>query len=444
MDVPETRYAKTPDGLSIAYWVLGDGPVDLMYVFGLMGNLEVMWEQPLVTSFFRELASSSRVILHDRRATGLSDRATSLPSLETQVDDMWTVLDAAASHSTVILGVQWGTFAAAMFASPHPDRARSLILFSAHARTRWAPDYPWGVNDELRAHEISIASDAWGTDAHATFVLEFDAPSLIGDRDLVHWYAKMHRHWAAPSAAAAFTEDFYDLDIRHVLPSIRVPALVLARGWKDPGEDAYVAGLIPGASLLRFPGNARQPWIGDRGGIVDAIDDFVGVERARADTDRVLATVLFTDIVGSTERAAELGDREWRELVERHHQSVRELLGRFRGVEVDTAGDGFFATFDGPARAVRCAQRIIEAVKLLGIEVRAGLHTGEVEVDGNSVRGIAVHIGARVGAEAGPSELLVSQTVKDLVAGSGLSFEDAGEHELKGVPDRWRLYRVVS
>jgi class 3 adenylate cyclase len=241
-----------------------------------------------------------------------------------------------------------------------------------------------------------------------------------------------------------FTEHFYDLDIRNVLPTIRVPALVLAREWKDPDEDAHIASLIPGATLIRFPGEGRQAWIGDRGEIVDAIHDFAGVERARTETHRVLATVLFTDIVASTEKAAELGDRKWSELAHRHHGAVRGLLGRYRGTEIDTAGDGFVATFDGPARAVRCAQAAVEAAKPLGIEIRAGVHTGEIELDGGDIRGIAVHIGARVGALAGPSEVLVSSTVKDLVAGSGLSFADAGEHELKGVPDRWRLYRVVS
>ncbi len=452
MDAPETRYARTLDGLSLAYWEIGDGPVDLLYLSGFMGNLEVMWEQPLLASFFGKLASSTRLIYHDRRATGLSDRATSLPSLETQIDDIRTVLDTAASQSTVILGVGWGTYAAALFASTHPNRTRALILLAGHARTAWAPDYPWGFTEDVRARDVAMASATWGTEAYAAFILAIETPSMVGDREFVRWYAKLNRHWVAPSAAAAFAEHFYELDIRHVLPTIRVPTLVIAREWGDPEEDEYVSGLIPDSRLLRLPTRDRtsvtaiggaMAWVGDQDGIVEAVQDFAGVARAPVEADRALATVLFTDIVASTDRAAELGDRAWAALLEDHHRRVRALLTRHRGREHNTTGDGFFASFDGPARGIRCALEIVDAVKELGIEIRAGLHTGEVETIDRNVGGIAVATAARIAATAQPSEILVSQTVKDLVAGSGLVFEDAGEHELKGVPDRWRLYRAT-
>jgi class 3 adenylate cyclase len=444
VEVPKTRYARTVDGISIAYSVLGEGPIDMLWVSGFQGNLEVMWEQPLVVAFFVKLASFSRVIFHDRRATGLSDRATALPDLETRVDDIRTVLDAAASPSTVILGSGEGVHAAALFASTFPRRTRALVLYAASARGMPAPDYPWGLSEDERAHDTRLAEDAWGTEAYAASVMAEEAPSTVGDRAFVRWYAKVMRHWVSPSSAAELTRIFYETDIRSVLPTVRVPTLVLCRAWTDSDEDEYVASLVPDASLVRLTGEDTSIIVADPNDVADAIRNFIGLERPPEELDRVLRTVMFTDIVGSTQQVAELGDRGWGELVERHHATVRAMLARYRGTEVDTAGDGFFATFDGPARALRCAQSIIETVRPLGIEVRVGLHTGEVETIAGTVGGLAVVIGARVGAIARASEVLATSTVKDLTAGSGLVFEDAGEHELKGVPDRWHLYRVVN
>lgn len=442
--IPETRYAKAPDRISIAYQTLGDGPVDLLWIVGFHGNLEVMWEQPLVVAFFSSLASFARVIFHDRRATGLSDRATSLPDLETQVDDIRTVLDAAGSPSTVILGSGEGVYAAALAASTYPKRTRALVLYAASARVTPAPDYPWGYSEAERSHDLRFAEDAWGTEAYATSTMAEDAPSMVGDRAFARWYAKVMRHWVSPSSAAELMRIFYETDIRSVLPTIRVPTLVVSREWKDFEEDKYVASLVPGAQFVRLPGEDTVLYIADHGELADAIRDFVGLERPREELDTVLRTVLFTDMVGSTERAAALGDRAWKGLVERYHAVERVQLRRFRGVEVDRAGDGLFATFEGPAGAVRCAQAIGASVLELGIRIRAGVHTGEVQIIDDKVGGIAVHIGARIAGLAEPSEVLVSQTVKDLVAGSGLALEDRGEHELKGVPGKWRLYAVVQ
>jgi class 3 adenylate cyclase/alpha-beta hydrolase superfamily lysophospholipase len=446
-DVPETRYARTPGGLSIAYWVVGDGPTDLLWLTGFMGNLEVMWEQPLVASFFSRLAASGyRVIYHDHRATGLSDRTTSLPDLETQVDDIRTVLDAATSWSTVVAGNGWGIAPAALFASTFPDRVRSLVLHAASGRMARAPDYPWGIDEDEYLRDFRMAEEAWGTKAYAAYVLSSVAPSMVNDRAFVDWYAKMMRHWATPSSAAALTRQYYELDVRSVLPTIRVPTLVLSRHWKDPEEDDYVAGLISGAKHLRLPGGDWMPFTGDQDAVIDAIRTFLGPEPVRSTDERstLLQAILFTDIVDSTELISRLGDRAWKDLLERHHALVRQQLARFRGVEVDTAGDGFYANFDGPARAVRCAVAIATEVTSLDIRIRAGVHAGECEVIDGKCGGLAVSLGARVASMAGPGEVLVSQTVKDLVAGSGLTFEDAGEHELKGVPDRWRLYRLVT
>ncbi len=444
MEIPETRYAKTVDGVHIAYQVLGDGPVDCLWLDGARGNLEVMWEQPLVADFFTKLATRCRVIRLDMRGTGLSDRGERPPNLETQMEDARTVLDVAGSQRTAIVGHGWGCAAAGLFASTFPRRTTALILASGQARNRWAPDYPWGFTEEVWTHSLQMIESGWGTEGYAAMVLSLSAPSLLGDREYIRWEAKMQRHWVGPTAATVLEQQFWDSDVHDVLRSLQVPTLVLAREWEGPEEDDYVAGLIPNARLVRLPGQDWMMWVGDQDAVVTAIHGFLEAEPPRRESDTVLATVLFTDIVGSTQKAAELGDRAWRELLERHHSVVRAVLARFRGNEVDTAGDGFLATFDGPARAIRCAQEIRSALIPLGLEVRVGLHTGECETIDGKVGGIAVHIGARIGALAGPSDVLVSSTVKDITAGSGLVFEDAGEHELKGVPDRWHLYRVVS
>ncbi|MEO8229869.1 MAG: adenylate/guanylate cyclase domain-containing protein [Chloroflexota bacterium] len=442
--IPDTRYARTADATNIAYQVLGDGPVDLLWLDGARGNLEVMWEQPLVAEFFTKLATQCRVIRIDMRGTGLSDRGEQPPNLETQMDDARSVLDVIGSQRTAIAGHGWGCAAASMFASTFPRRTTALVLASAQARNRWAPYYPWGFTEEVLNQSLRMVESGWGTEGHAAWVLSLSAPSMLDDRAYVRWEAKVQRHWVGPRAAAVLERQFWDSDVRDVLRTLQVPTLVVAREWDDPEEDEYVAGLIPNARLVRLPGRDWTVWVGDQDAVVTAIHRFLEARPPTRESDAVLATVLFTDIVDSTHKAAQIGDRAWRDLVEHHHLIVRALLQQYRGVEVDTAGDGFFATFDGPARAIRCAGAIVEQVRRLGIEVRAGLHTGECETIDGKIGGITVNIGARVGAAAGPSEVVVSQTVKDLVAGSGLAFEDRGERELRGVPEQWRLFRVVG
>lgn len=442
MDLPETSYARTPDGVSIAYQVIGEGSVDLLWIPGYQGNLEVMWEQPLVATFFAKLAAFARVIIHDRRATGLSDRATSLPDLETRVDDAWTVLDAAGSRSTVIFGSGEGAHTAALFAATHPKRTRALVLYGASGRITRAPDYEWGVSEQERAHELQMVRDAWGTEAFASITVAEEAPSKVGDREFVRWFAKMMRHWVSPSSAAELVRIYYDTDIRAILPTIERPTLVLAGAWDEGEADKYVAKSIPGARFHRLPGQDAITFL-DHGDLIETIRDFIGVESRPPERETMLRSLLFVDIVGSTEHAARVGDRAWRDDLERFRSVVREQVRRLGGTEVDTAGDGFFAAFEGPAAVVRCAREIVDGVRALGFEVRAGVHTGQVESIEGKVGGIAAHVAARICSLAGASEIFVSRTVKDLVAGSGLRFEDAGEHELKGIPDRWQLFRWI-
>ena len=447
---PETRYTKTSDGVHIAYQVVGDGPIDIAFVMGWMTNVEALWEEPALAKFLGRLASVSRLIVFDKRGVGLSDRVpeSALPTLETRMDDVRAVMEAAGSDRAVVFGVSEGGPLSLLFAATYPERTMALILFGTMARFAWAPDFPWGVTEERLRDEIEGIDRSWGTEGYASNALRaWAAPGSADDPQLVSWLASYTRRAASPGAAIALERMNYDMDVRHVLGAIHVPTLVLARnGDLDFPIDAtrQMAGQIQGAKLAEFPGDDHFFWIGDQDALLDEIERFlIGVRDEEAELDRVLATVLFTDIVGSTERAAGLGDRRWHEVLEAHHERIRSLLGRFRGREVDTAGDGFFTTFDGPIRAVRCAVAATEAVKDLGLEIRAGLHTGEVELSDEGVRGIAVNIGARVAALAEASEVLVSSTVKDLVAGSALRFEDFGEHVLKGVPDMWRLYRVV-
>jgi class 3 adenylate cyclase len=445
MDVPQTRYAKTSDGVSIAYQVLGDGPPDLVWITGWTGGLEVMWEKMEVARFFSKVASFSRLIRHDMRGTGLSDRDVGLPDLETRAADLLAVLDAIDSSRVVMAGSGSGTSLCALFAATYPERTESVILYIPEARTVAAPDWPWGVTPEEAEDDIRTTEEIWGTEEEAARFIAQDIPSFAGDQAWIAWYGKLMRHWVSPRAATELVRRSSEVDVRAVLPTIHVPTLAISRDGFDADwrtEGARVASMIPGARLVSLPGQDAMPWVGDTDPLLHAIETFLGVERPHVRIDRMLTTVLFTDIVGSTSTVATLGDLSWSETLVAHHERVRNEIARFDGREVETAGDGFFATFDGPARAVRCAQAIVEAVGDLGIEIRAGVHTGEVDTSGGKIVGIAVHIGARVAALAGPSEILVSQTVKDLVAGSGLVFEDAGEHELKGVPDTWRLYSV--
>ena len=449
MDIPETRYADS-DGVSVAYQVFGDGPFDLVWVPGYVSNVEYTWQYPPMARFARRLGSFARVIAFDKRGTGLSDRVSPdyMPDLEVRMDDVRAVMDAAGSERAVLYGVSEGGPMSILFAATHPERTIALILSGVSPRYAWAPDYPGGLEDEGNDAYLEDVRTRWGTREMAADELEaWVAPSLASDPATIEWFATFMRMGASPGSAIANQRMCYEIDVRDILPAIQVPTLVITRegdkGIAAPGSD--MTDRITGSKLVVLSGDDHFPWFGDTDAELAAMQAFVSVvRREEIELNRVLATVLFTDIVGSTDKAAELGDKGWKELLERHNAAVRALIGRYRGAEINTTGDGFLATFDGPARGVKCAQSIVEAVRSLGLEVRAGLHTGEVEtIDGNA-GGIAVHIGARVGAMAGSSEVLVSSTVKDLVAGSGLTFEDAGEHELKGVPDRWHLYRVVG
>jgi pimeloyl-ACP methyl ester carboxylesterase len=440
---PDTRYAKAPDGTSIAYQVVGEGPGDLVYASGIWSNLELMWEEPTWARFLERLASFSRLILFDMRGVGLSDRGPEPPSIELQRDDIEAVLAAAGSDATVVFGGARAASMAMLFAATHPDRTKALVLYAPVAKTVSAPDFPHGKSPQDQAAFVERFVQEVGTARN----LDLQAPSVADDDRFVAWWARFERLVASPSAYEELARIFTDVDVRRVLPAIHVPTLVLHRRGDrivSEGQAAYVAEQIEGARLVELDGADHLPFIGDGDAIVDEVEEFVTGSRPVPEVDRILATVLFTDIVGSTERQAVLGDRGWKELVEQHHAAVRAELTRFRGLEQDTAGDGFYVRFDGPARAIHCAEEIVRAVRSLGIEVRAGLHAGECELVEGKCSGLAVSIGARVMAHAGPSEIWVSQTVKDLTAGSGLVFEDTGEHELKGVPDRWRLYRVVA
>jgi class 3 adenylate cyclase len=442
MESPQTRYAKSQDGTSIAYQVVGDGPVDLMMTSGALGNVEFLWEIPAVASFLDQFAAISRLINYDRRGTGLSDRPSGSMTMETGLDDMLAVLDAVGSEHAALMGFMDSGAAAALLAAQNPRRISAFVWYLPTPRCASAADYPWGATEEEFLREFKATEDGWGSDTVVTAYFERNNPSLAADFGLAGQLAKAMRLTASPTMALADMRTWYETDVRHVLPSIAVPTLVIDREGTAPEEGAYTASLIPGCKRVILPGADALPFLGDAASVVDAVREFLGVSRPVLELDRILATVLFTDVVGSTDKACEVGDACWKELLVKHNAAVRALLARYRGTEVKMTGDGFLATFDGPARAVRCAQGICEAVRPLGLEVRAGCHTGEIELMGDDVGGIAVHIGARVGALAGPSEVLVSSTVKDLVAGSGLAFTDRGERELKGVPGTWRLYAV--
>jgi pimeloyl-ACP methyl ester carboxylesterase len=441
--IPETRYTKSGD-VNIAYQVVGDGPLDLVLVHGWVQSFDGSWEIEPIARFYRRLASFSRLILFDKRGTGLSDRVPpdNLPTLETRMDDMRAVMDAVGAERTAVLGHSEGGSMCALFAATYPERTQALVMSGSAARTRWAPDYPIGATDEAIDELERLVLDHWGVDAIRT-LLEQMAPSIADDEELVQAHTRAALRAASPAAAAALTRMSAMIDVRHVLTAIRVPTLVMHRADEILADASrYVGQRIPGAKVVELPGNEHMPWLGDQDGPLDEIEEFLTGVRPHPALDRVLATVLFTDIVGSTQLAADLGDRRWRELLENHNTLVRSELGRFRGRELSTAGDGFLATFDGPARAIACAASIRDQVRRLGLEIRAGLHTGELELAGSEIRGIAVHTGARVAGIAGSGEVLVSSTVKDLVAGSGLEFADRGMHELKGVPGEWRLYAV--
>jgi pimeloyl-ACP methyl ester carboxylesterase len=437
---PETRYARSGE-VNIAYQVVGEGPRDLVLVPGWLSNIEVFWEEPSLARFLGRLASFSRLILFDKRGTGLSDRLGDLPSLEVRMDDVRAVMDAVGSERAALYGFSEGGTMCAMFAATHPSRTTALIMNGSYARRIQAPDYPWGMRSDQIAAYLQRVEREWG----GPFGITERCPSMADDPRFRQWWARFLRMSASPRAAAALAAMNMENDIRHLLPTIRVPTLLLHSVHDrtvDFASGRYLAQHIPGAKLVELSGPDHVPYLSDAEVIAGEIEEFLTGARQQAEPDRVLATVLFTDIVAGTERAAALGDRRWRDLLNSYYTLVRGELVRHRGREIDTAGDGFLTAFDGPARAVRCASAIVAGVRSLGIEVRAGLHTGECEVIGDKVGGIAVHIGARVAALAGPNEVLVSSTVKDLVAGSGLGFRDRGVQPLKGVPGEWRLFAV--
>jgi pimeloyl-ACP methyl ester carboxylesterase len=442
--IPETRYAMSGD-LHIAYQIVGDGPLDLVWVQGWVSNVEAMWDVRPMARFVERLASFSRVILFDKRGTGLSDPVSEkgLPSLEVRMDDLRAVLDSVGSERTALLGHSEGGNMCVLFAATYPERTLSLVTFSVYATRVWSPDYPWAPTPKEREAWLRDVERTWGRPESIVDL----APSLVHDPTLLEQAARYWRLSASPLAAVALGKMNTQIDVRALLPTIRVPTLVMHRtGDRDINveEGRYIASRIPGAKFVELPGTDHFMWTEDADSVLDEIEEFLTGARPAHETDRVLATVLFSDIVGSTERAARLGDRRWRTVLDDFYGEVRRELARFRGREVDTAGDGFLATFDGPARAIGCALAIRDGVGPLGLDVRSGLHTGEVELAGEDVRGIAVHIGARVAAEAEPGEVLVTRTVKDLVAGSGIGFEDRGIRSLKGVPDDWQLFRAMG
>jgi pimeloyl-ACP methyl ester carboxylesterase len=433
---PETRYAKSGD-VHIAYQVFGDGPINLVIAPFFVSNVEHFWDEPDASRWLLRVGSFARVVMFDKRGTGMSDRVAEMPGLDLRMDDLRAVMDAAGMEQAAILGLSEGGSLAALFAATYPNRCRALILYGAFARfSSWFP------TEEAFAQFLGYVDQAWGTGGAVPFFV----PSRAGDPAFQRWFARFERLGASPASLTAYMRMNSQIDISDILPTIRVPTLVIHRTQDvtiNVEGGRYLAKHIPGARYLELPGSDHPPMAGDNAAeIADAIQEFLTGARAPVQVDRVLATVLFTDIVGSTEKAAMLGDRRWRDLLDRHHATIRSNLVRFRGHEIKTTGDGILATFDGPARGVRCAWAITEEIRPLGIEVRAGLHTGECEMMGDDVGGIAVHIGARVASLAGAGEVLVSSTVRDLVAGSGLRFGDRGKQSLKGVPGEWGIFAV--
>ena len=443
--IPDTRYARNDD-VHLAYQVWGEGDRDLVLVPGFISHVEVEWSHPAAAHFLERLGSFARVISFDRRGTGLSDpvTVTEAPDLDLRMSDIAAVMDAAGSERAVIYGVSEGGPASLLFAATHPQRTEALVLYGAMARSTYSDDHPWlHTVDELNEAGFELLVPAWGQGV----VVDAVAPSRADDAEVVAYYGRLERSGISPGMIASVAAMFYDTDVRAVLPTIRVPTLVLHRHGDrlvNVRSGRYLAEHIPGAIYVEVPGTDHTPFFERGDEIIDEIEEFVTGTRRSVEPDRRLATVLFSDIVGSTERAAELGDSRWRELLERHHAVIRAQLDRGQGIEVKTLGDGFLATFDGPARAIHCAAAIREATATLDLPVRIGLHCGEIEIMGDDIGGIAVHIAARVGALAGPGEVLVSRTMKDLVAGSGIAFESRGTHVLKGVPDEWEILAVIG
>jgi class 3 adenylate cyclase len=440
---PQTHFT-TSGKVRIAYQTVGDGPFDLVHVAheGLL--LDVVWEQPVIARALRRLGSFSRVVLFAHRGTGASDPLpTGQPlALEERIEDVRAVLDAIGSKRAALFASSDGGPMSILFAATHPGRVSALILYGTFARMAWASDYRCGVSSEHYERVLGFMHAHWGDGS----TLATLAPSLASDENWRRWWARHERLGYSRAVAMALFRTAWETDSIPILSSLQVPTLVLHRTgdrWIPVGHGRFLAEHVPGAHYVELAGDDHLFYAGDAGALLDEIEEFLTGVRQGPEPDRVLATVLFTDIVGSTELAARIGDRGWNEILRRHHDIVRDQLGRFRGVEIDTAGDGFLATFDGPGRAIRCAEQIIDGLDRVGLSIRAGVHTGECELVEGKLGGIAVHIGARVAGLAAPGELLVSSTVKDLVAGSGIAFADRGVHTLKGLPDHWHLFAVT-
>lgn len=444
MAAPVTRYATSGDA-ALAYQVVGEGPLNLVFQLGRATQMDVLWEHPTAERFFKRLASFARLILYDRRGEGLSTRGSHEGSFEQRVTNLLAVLDAADAERAAHFACHLAGRTSLVFAATYPERTSALVLCASHPTTLQDADYPWGAtsleNDEMAADFAA----GWGSEEHEALRLELLAPSVADNAIAVRWYARMLRASMSPPEAAAHIRSLPSIDVRYVLPTISVPTLLLHRvGDRVASIQAsrYMAERIPGARLVELEGSDHLPMFGDSDSLLDEVQAFLTGGPPARPAERILASVLFTDIVGSTSQAARLGDAKWHALLEDHNRLVRGELSRFDGREVNTTGDGFVATFDSPTRAIACAQGVVRAAPVLGIEVRAGVHTGECERTSNDVGGIAVHLAARVSNLAGRSEVLVSHTVKDLTIGSGLKFDDRGEHELRGVPGTWRLYAV--
>jgi class 3 adenylate cyclase/pimeloyl-ACP methyl ester carboxylesterase len=439
-EVPETRYAKSGD-VNIAYQVVGDGPFDLIHVPPFVSNLELQWEDPAERRYFERLASFSRLIMFDKRGTGLSDRVA-VATLEERMDDLRAVMDDVGSERAAVYGGSEGGALSLLFATTYPERVSALVLYGAYPRMTWAPDYPDGVPEEIWDEGLKHLEEQWGRGLEGGLPLWALTPGRADDPAWRRAHGRWERLSASPGAAVAIQKMIRAIDVRHLLSAIRVPTLVVYRtaDIAHASGSRYLGAHIPGTKVVELPGDEYFPYLGDQDAILDEIEEFLTGVRPAPVPDRALATVLFTDIVSSTTRAAALGDAEWTRVLDQHDSLAAREVDRHRGRRIKTTGDGMLATFDGPARGVRCAQAICKTVGSLGIEVRAGLHTGEIELRGDDVGGIAVHIGQRVSGLAGPGEVLVSSTVKDLVAGSGIAFADRGSHVLKGVPDEWRVF----
>lgn len=432
---PVTSYAKSGD-VHIAYQAFGDGPIDLVLAPGFVSHIETYWDEPNCARWLNRLAGFSRLIIFDKRSTGLSDRVSEHPDMDTRMDDMRAVMDAVGVDRAVVMGISEGGSLASLFAAHHQARCQALILYGAFAQfSSWLP------NEEVLNQFLGYIDNAWGSGESLPMI----APSLVDDAAFKHWWGKLERLGASPGSARALMLMNSQIDTTAILPTIHVPTLVIHRTEDvtiDVEAGRLLADRIPNARLFEIPGKDHLPWVGDTEPYMQEIELFLTGEKSAPIVDRVLATVLFTDIVDSTSRAETLGDRAWRDLLASHDRAVRAELARFRGNEVKSLGDGFLITFDGPARAIQCAHAINNAVRPLGIDLRIGLHTGEVELAHDDVRGIAVHIAARVANYGTAGEVVVTRTVKDLVAGSGIAFDEVGEKTLKGVPDKWQLFRV--